>query len=81
MSPITKIAKKKEEEEEVGMKMKGDLGKEESLVLDGFHYGCERNSQMEVSYLRHAGTKIQIREPSARMIVKATVINSITSGR
>lgn len=36
---------------------------------------------MEMSYWRSGETKIQIWEPSATMIVKASVMNSITSGR
>lgn len=57
------------------------MGKEESSVLDRFDCMCERNSQMEMSYWRSGETKIQIWEPSARMTVKASVMNSITSGR
>lgn len=57
------------------------MGKEKSSGSDRLNYSCERNIQMLMSYWRSAGTKIQIWEPSAKMIVKAAVMNSITSGR
>lgn len=42
------------------------------------NYGCERNSQIEMCYWRVAGTKIQIWEPLARVIIEAIVMDSIT---
>lgn len=45
------------------------------------NYGCERNSQIEMCYWRVAGTKIQIWEPLARVIVEAIVVDSITLGK
>lgn len=57
------------------------MEKENSSVLDMPNYECERNSQIEMCYWRVAGTKIQIWEPLARVIVEALVIVSITLGK